>query len=273
VIEKFKQKKESKKMVRVKEISNFNMDLFRVDGKAAIVTGAATGLGQAYAVALAKAGADLFIVDLDPSDETRDLVLNEGRKAVCMEADLTIRESIDKLISACVDDYGKIDILVNNAGILKTAPLLEYSEKDWLSVIEIHIHSVFYLSKGVAKIMVDQGSGKIINIGSMLSFHGSHNAVAYVTAKSGVLGMTRAFATELAKHNVQVNALCPGWILSESGIRMFGEAWELANTIPARRFGDPYDCMGSLIYLASGASDYITGIALPMDGGYLIAGY
>jgi 2-dehydro-3-deoxy-D-gluconate 5-dehydrogenase len=120
---------------------------------------------------------------------------------------------------------------------------------------------------------VAQGSGKIINIGSMLSFQGSHNAVAYATARSAVLGMTRSFASELAKNNIQVNALCPGWILSESGIQMFGEAKELASTIPAGRFGDPYDCMGSLIYLASGASDYITGIALPMDGGYLIGGF
>jgi 2-deoxy-D-gluconate 3-dehydrogenase len=260
-------------MPRVKEISGFSMDLFRVNGKAAIVTGAATGLGQAYAVALAKAGADLFIVDLNPARETRDLILKEGRKVVYIKADLAARESIDKVVRECVEAYGRIDILVNNAGIIKTAPLLEYSKEDWLSVIEVNVNTVFYLSKEVAKIMAAQGNGKIINIGSMLSFQGSHNAVAYTTARTAVLGLTRAFASELAKYNIQVNALCPGWILSESGIKMFGEDRELAATIPAGRCGDPYDCMGSLIYLASGASDYITGVALPMDGGYLIGGF
>jgi len=260
-------------MVKVKDISSFNMDLFRVDGKVAIVTGAAVGIGRAYAVALAKAGADLFIVDLNPSRETRDLILKEGRKAVYVEADLAVRENIDTVVQECIKAYGKIDILVNNAGIIKIAPLLEYSEKDWLKVIDVNVNAVFYLSKEVAKLMVSQGSGKIINIGSMLSFQGSHNAVAYTTARTAVLGMTRAFASELAKNNVQVNALCPGWILSESGIQMFGEAKELAATIPVGRFGDPYDCMGSLIFLASEASNYITGIALPIDGGYLIGGF
>jgi 2-dehydro-3-deoxy-D-gluconate 5-dehydrogenase len=259
-------------MQRVKEISGFSMDLFRVNGKAAIVTGAAVGLGRAYAVALAKAGADLFIVDLNPALETRDLILKEGRKAVFIEADLAVRESIDKVVRGCVKAYGKIDILVNNAGIIKNAPILEYSEKDWLSVIEINVNAAFYLSKEVAKIMTAQGSGKIINIGSMLSFQGFRNAVAYTTARTAVLGLTRAFASELAKYNVQVNALCPGWILTESGIKMFGEDQKLAASIPAGRCGDPYDCMGSLIYLASGASDYVTGVSLPMDGGYLIGG-
>ena len=260
-------------MVKVKDISSFNMDLFRVDGKVAIVTGAAVGIGRAYAVALAKAGADLFIVDLNPSRETRDMIQKEGRKAVYFEADLAVQENIDTVVQECIKAYGKIDILVNNAGIIKIAPLLEYSEKDWLKVIDVNVNAVFYLSKEVAKLMVSQGSGKIINIGSMLSFQGSHNAVAYTTARTAVLGMTRAFASELAKNNVQVNALCPGWILSESGIQMFGEAKELAATIPAGRFGDPYDCMGSLIFLASRASDYVTGVALPMDGGYLIGGF
>jgi 2-dehydro-3-deoxy-D-gluconate 5-dehydrogenase len=259
-------------MVQVKPISSFSMDLFRVDGKAAIVTGASTGIGQGYAVALAKAGADLFLVDLSPCAETRDLILKEGRKAVCLQADLTIRENIDKVIRGCVDAYGKIDILVNNAGANKPDHLLDFTEANWQSTLDIHINSVFLLSQGAAKIMVAQKSGKIINIGSLFSFRGAPEGVAYTTAKSGVLGMTRGFAVELAKYNVQVNALCPGWILSASGIKFFGEDKKLAATVPAQRFGDPYDCMGSLIYLASGASDYITGVAIPMDGGYLVTG-
>jgi 2-dehydro-3-deoxy-D-gluconate 5-dehydrogenase len=258
-------------MVQVKPISDFSMDLFRVDGKAAIVTGASTGLGQAYAVALAKAGANLFLVDLNPADETRDLILKEGRKVTCLEADLTIREHIEKVVRNCVDAYGKIDILVNNAGTMKPEPVLEFSEANWKRTIDIHINTVFYLSQSVARIMVSQGRGKIINIGSLFSFQGAPGSAGYATAKTGVLGLTRDLAVELAAHNVQVNALCPGWILTASGIQMFGEDRKLAASIPAQRCGDPFDCMGSLIYLASGASDYITGVALPMDGGYLVS--
>jgi 2-dehydro-3-deoxy-D-gluconate 5-dehydrogenase len=260
-------------VVKVKPISDFSMDLFKLNGKAAIVTGASTGLGQAYAVALAKAGADLLIVDLNPPDETRELILKEGRKVICLEADVTVKENIDNIVRSCVKTYGKIDILVNNAGVMKPAPILEFTEENWKRTLEIHINTAFYLSQAAARIMVPQRSGKIINIGSMFSFQGATGAAAYATAKSGVLGLTRALAVELAKHNIQVNALCPGWILTASGMGMFGEDKELAASIPSQRCGDPFDCMGPMIFLASNASDYVTGIAMPADGGFLVAGY
>jgi 2-dehydro-3-deoxy-D-gluconate 5-dehydrogenase len=260
-------------MVTVKNISDFNMNLFRLDGKVAIVTGGNTGLGQAYAVAFAKAGADLFIVTYDKEwQETQELIQREGRKVRFIQADLTVRESIDKVVQTCLEVYGKIDILVNNAGIVRSNPLLEYKENDWKAVLDIHVNTTFFLSKEVAKHMVKQGSGKIINIGSMNSYINLSKGVAYVAAKHAVIGLTRAFSVDLAKYNIQVNAICPGYILTSTGIIFFGENKEFASSIPAKRFGDPFDCMGTAIFLASSASDYVTGIAIPIDGGFLIRG-
>jgi 2-dehydro-3-deoxy-D-gluconate 5-dehydrogenase len=260
-------------MVTVKNISDFSMNLFRLDGKVAIVTGGNTGLGQAYAAAFAKAGADLFIVTYDKEwQETRELIQKEGRKVVFIQADLTAKEAIGNVVRACLDAYGRIDILVNNAGIVKNNPVLEYKQSDWEAVLDIHVNSTFYLSQEVAKQMVKQGGGKIINIGSMNSFVNNIKDVAYVAAKHAVIGITRAFAVDLAKYNIQVNAICPGYILTSTGIVFFGENKEFAASMPAKRFGDPFDCMGAAIFLASNASDYITGVALPVDGGFLIRG-
>ena len=154
-------------------LNNFNMDFFSLKGKVAIVTEGNTGLGQAYVVALAKAGADLFVVTYDRAwDETRAMVEAEGRRIEFFQADLTDRAQIDKVISACVETYGKIDILVNNAGTIRRAPLLEYKDEDWKAVMDINLNSVYFLSQAAAKVMVAQGSGKIINIASMLSFQG-----------------------------------------------------------------------------------------------------
>jgi 2-dehydro-3-deoxy-D-gluconate 5-dehydrogenase len=261
-------------MVTVKNIADFSMNLFRLDGKVAIITGGNTGLGMTYATAFAKAGADLFIVTWDKEwDETRKLIENEGRKVSFLQADLTVRENIDKVVKACLDVYGKIDILVNNAGIVRNNPLLEYKESDWKDVLEIHVNTTFYLSKEVAKQMVKQGKGKIINIGSMQSFVNLTNGIAYTSAKHAVIGLTRGFAADLAQYNIQVNALCPGYILTSTGIVFFGDDKEFRDSIPAKRFGDPFDCMGTAIFLASDASNYVTGVALPVDGGFLIKGH
>jgi 2-deoxy-D-gluconate 3-dehydrogenase len=252
-------------------ISDFTMDLFRLDGKVAIVTGGNTGLGQAYVVALSKAGADLFVVTYDDAwEETRKLTASTGRRIEFLQSDLTIRESIDRVAKACMNTYGKIDILINNAGIIRFAPLLEFKDEDWRDVIDIHVNATYYLSHAVAKLMAARGEGKIINIASMLSYHGSKFAVSYAASKTGVVGLTRAFASELAASNVQVNAIAPGYILSSAGAAFFGEDTVLKALIPAGRFGYPFDCMGIAVFLASNASDYVTGQVFPVDGGYLI---
>jgi len=254
-------------------VSNFSMDFFRLDGKVAIVTGGNTGLGQGYAVGLAKAGADLFIVTYDTSwDETRKLVEAEGRRVEFLKADLSAKENIPKVVEGCLEAYGKIDILVNNAGIIKRAPLLDYKDEDWQAVIDVNLNAVYYLSHETAKVMAKQGGGKIINVCSMLSFQGGKFVPSYTAAKHGVAGITRAFANELASLNIQTNAVAPGYIATNNTAPIRadeGRSEEILARIPAGRWGYPFDVIGSVIFLASRASDYINGHILAVDGGWL----
>ena len=255
-------------------LNNFSMDFFSLKGKVAIVTGGNTGLGQAYVVALAKAGANLFVVTYDRSwDETRAMVEAEGRKIEFFQADLTDRAQIDKVIEACVEKFGKIDILVNNAGTIRRAPLLEYKDEDWKAVMDINLNSVYFLSQAAAKVMVGQGSGKIINIASMLSFQGGKFVPPYTASKHGVAGITKAFANELAAHNIQINAIAPGYIKTANTAPIRADEKrnaEILSRIPANRWADPFDLMGAVVFLASKASDYVNGHILAVDGGWLV---
>ena len=181
-------------------LNEFSMDFFSLEGKVAIVTGGNTGLGQGYAVALAKAGADLFIVAYERNwDETKALIENEGRKVSFLQGDITKKETINEIVKTCLEVYGKIDILVNNAGTIRRAPLLEYKEEDWNAVIDLNLNAQYFLSQAVAKIMVEQKNGKIINVASMLSFQGGKFVPPYTASKHGVAGITKAFANELGR--------------------------------------------------------------------------
>ena len=252
-------------------LNNFNMDFFSLKGKVAIVTGGNTGLGQAYVVALAKAGADLFVVTYDRAwDETRAMVEAEGRKVEFFQADLTDRTQVSKTVEECIKVYGKIDILVNNAGTIRRAPLLEYKDEDWDAVMAINIDSVYHLSQDVAKVMVKQGAGKIINIASMLAFQGGKFVPPYTASKHAVAGITKAFANELAAHNIQINALAPGYIKTANTAPIRADEKrnaEILSRIPAERWTDPFDLMGAVGFLASKASDYVNGHILAVDGG------
>ena len=255
-------------------LNNFNMDFFSLKGKVAVVTGGNTGLGQAYVVALAKAGADLFVVTYDRAwDETRAMVEAEGRKIEFFQADLTDRTQVSKTVEECIKVYGKIDILVNNAGTIRRAPLLEYKDEDWDAVMAINLDSVYHLSQDVAKIMVTQGSGKIINIASMLAFQGGKFVPPYTASKHAVAGITKAFANELAVHNVQINAIAPGYIKTANTAPIRADEKrnaEILSRIPAERWADPFDLMGAVVFLASKASDYVNGHILAVDGGWLV---
>ncbi|WP_434564662.1 2-dehydro-3-deoxy-D-gluconate 5-dehydrogenase KduD [Thermoanaerobacterium thermosaccharolyticum] len=255
-------------------ITDFSMDFFRLDGKVAIVTGGNTGLGQGYAVALAKAGADLFIVTHnDRFDETRELIEKEGRKVEFFQTDLSVRENINEVVDKCLESFGKIDVLVNNAGTIRRAPLLEYKDEDWKAVLDINLNAVYYLSHEVAKVMVKQVSGKIINIASMLSFQGGKFVPPYTASKHGVAGITKAFANELADKNIQVNAIAPGYIETNNTAPIRADEnrnAEILSRIPAGRWGHPFDVMGALVFLASKASDYVNGHILAVDGGWLV---
>ena len=203
-------------------MEKFSLDFFKLDGKVAIVTGGNTGLGMAYVEALAAAGADVLVTTFDNNtEEVKNIVESLGRKIVFVQGDLTKKETRDKVVSTCLEEFGKIDILVNNAGTIRRAPLLEYKDEDWQAVMDINLNSVYYLSQAVAKVMAKQGYGKIINIASMLSFQGGKFVPPYTASKHGVAGITKAFANELADLNIQVNAIAPGYI-------------KTANTAPIR---------------------------------------
>ncbi|WP_251551568.1 2-dehydro-3-deoxy-D-gluconate 5-dehydrogenase KduD [Neobacillus muris] len=255
------------------QLDNFSLDFFSLSGKVAIVTGGNTGLGQGYAAAFAKAGADLFIVTYDNNwDETRELIEKQGRRVEFFQADLTNREAIKSVVAACLDAYGRIDILVNNAGTIRRAPLLEYKQEDWDAVMDINLNSVYFLSQEVAKVMVEQKSGKIINIASMLSFQGGKFVPPYTASKHAVAGITRAFANELAQYGVQINAIAPGYVetANTAPIREDEERKEeITARIPAGRWATPADLMGVVVFLASKASDYMNGHILAVDGGWL----
>lgn len=201
----------------------FKMDLFSLKDKVAIITGGNTGLGQGYAVALAEAGADIFIPTFGTRewDETRKMIEKRGRRVEFMDVDLTQKGIADKVVEKAVELFGHIDILINNAGMIKRNPLLESKDEDWDKVININLNTVYHMSMAVAKVFAKQKSGKIINIGSMLSFQGGKFIPSYTTSKHGVAGLTKAFASELGAYNVQVNAIAPGYI-------------KTANTAPIR---------------------------------------
>lgn len=255
-------------------LDNFSMDFFTLNGKVAIVTGGNTGLGQGYVVALAKAGADIFVTTHNTNwEETRVLVEKEGRRVEFLKVDLTNRQEIKSVVGACMSTFGRIDILVNNAGTIRRAPLLDYKDEDWRAVMDINLDAVYYLSKDVAKIMVSQGSGKIINIASMLAFQGGKFVPPYTASKHAVAGLTKAFANELGDKNIQINAIAPGYIATANTAPIRADENrnnEISGRIPAGRWGHPFDVMGTVVFLASKASDYVNGHILAVDGGWLV---
>ncbi len=255
-------------------LNEFSMDFFSLAGKVAIVTGGNSGLGQGYAVALAKAGANLFIVTHDTNwDETKALIENEGSKVSFIQGDITKKETISDIVKTCLEVYGKIDILVNNAGTIRRAPLLEYKDEDWNAVIDLNLSAQYFLSQSVAKVMTEQKNGKIINIASMLAFQGGKFVPSYTASKHGVAGITKAFANELAEHNIQINAIAPGYIATANTAPIRADKnrnQEILSRIPAGRWGSPFDLMGTVVFLSSRASDYMNGHILAVDGGWLV---
>lgn len=254
-------------------LADFSLDCFKLTDKVAVVTGGNTGLGQGYAVALAKAGADLFIVCHHADwDETKALIEDTGGRVHFYQADLTKRENIRHIVDECINVYGRIDILVNNAGMIRRTPLLEYEAEDWQAVMDLNLNAVYFLSQEVAKVMVKQGSGKIINIASMLSFQGGKFVPPYTASKHGVVGLTKAFANELAPYNIQTNAIAPGYVATANTAPIRADQErnaEILSRIPAGRWASPSDLMGAVVFLSSKASDYMNGHVLAVDGGWL----
>ncbi|HDP68620.1 MAG TPA: 2-dehydro-3-deoxy-D-gluconate 5-dehydrogenase KduD [Candidatus Marinimicrobia bacterium] len=249
------------------------LDKFKLDGKVAIVTGASRGLGQGIAVGLAEAGADLALVDVLEMGNTKEAIEKTGRKAIPIHADLSSIGCVKLIVEKTVAEYGRIDVLVNNAGIIRRAPLVEFSEKDWDDVININQKTLFFLSQAVAKVMIEKGNGgKIINTASMLSFQGGIRVPSYTASKSAVMGLTRLMANELAPYGINVNAIAPGYMATDNTAPLRTDATrsrEILSRIPAGRWGKPEDLQGVAVFLASAASDYMQGYTIAVDGGWL----
>ena len=247
-------------------------DMFNLSGKVAIVTGARTGIGQGIAEGLAEAGADIIGAGHASMPETEAYISGLGRKFKFYEIDLGKQDKIQALVDYAVKEFGRLDILVNNAGIIRRQDVLDFSEENWDDVISMNLKSLFFLSQACARYMKDNGGGKIINIASMLSFQGGIRVVSYTASKSGVMGITKLMANELAKFNIQVNAIAPGYIATNNTAALMADAKrsaEILGRIPADRWGTPQDLKGAAIFLASRASDYVNGHVLAGDGGWL----
>lgn len=252
---------------------------FALDGRVAVVTGGNGGIGRSIALGMARAGASVAI--LARNEDKNDNVLTEltaiGVPAMALQLDVTRRDTLADAMSEVERTLGSIDILVNNAGVaVISGGVLNETEQDWDTVIATHLHATFLLSKIAATSMVKRKRGKIINLASMYSFFGSGMLPSYSSAKGGIVQLTKSMAVELAPHNIQVNAIAPGWIATEmTAPARDNPDWSdfnkmiLART-PAARWGEADEVAGASVFLASSAADFVTGVTLPVDGGYSV---
>ena len=250
------------------------LNQFKLKDRIALVTGASTGLGAAIAIALAEAGAHVACHGNTRSPEAMcEQIMNAGGVAHAVTGDLSQPETPKHLVAQTLDHFGRIDILINNAGTIRRAPAEDYSDEDWTAVIEVNLSSVFRLSKLAGKQMIERGNGgKIVNIASLLSFQGGITVPAYAASKGGVAQLTKALANEWAKHNINVNAIAPGYMRTANTAALQADETrnrQILERIPAGRWGEPEDLAGAAVFLSSSASDYINGHVLVVDGGWL----
>lgn len=248
------------------------MNPFDLSGRVAVVTGANTGIGQAIAIALAQAGADVALVGRTPAEDTAAAIRDLGRRALIVSADLSNIEPVQRIVDETVAGLGGLDILVNNAGIIRRADAVDFTEDDWDAVVDTNLKSVFFLCQAAGRHMIAQGKGRIINIASMLTFQGGIRVPSYTASKSGIGGLTKLLANEWAKHGLSVNAIAPGYIATNNTAAL--QADEARNAaildrIPAGRWGDAADLGGAAVFLASDAAAYVQGHILAVDGGWL----
>jgi len=245
---------------------------FDLTGKVAIVTGANTGIGQAIALALAAAGADIAAVGRTPAAETVEKARALGRRAEIISADLSSIEPVQRVVDETLAKLRGLDILVNNAGIIRRADSIDFTEADWDAVIDTNLKSVFFLCQAAGRHMIAQGQGKIINIASMLTFQGGIRVPSYTASKSGIGGLTKLLANEWAAKGVNVNAIAPGYIATNNTAALQADETRnksILDRIPAARWGDADDLGGAAVFLASSAANYVQGHILAVDGGWL----
>ncbi len=251
------------------------LDLFRLDGRVAVVTGSSRGLGAGMALALAEAGADVVCVERSADSTTADAVRALGRRAHVVTTDLAAA-SPDEL-AAVVDDavaaLGRVDVLVNNAGTIRRSPAAEHPTAWWDEVLTVNLDAVWHLSQAAGRHMLERGSGKIVNVASMLSFQGGITVPGYTASKHAVAGLTKALANEWAARGVNVNAVAPGYMATDNTAALRDDAaraGSISDRIPAGRWGTPADLAGAVVFLASDAAAYVHGTVIPVDGGWLV---
>jgi 2-dehydro-3-deoxy-D-gluconate 5-dehydrogenase len=247
--------------------------LFDLGGRVALVTGANTGLGQAIAIGLARAGASIAAVGRSEPAGTRDAITALGGRFAWIRAELGARADYAAIVAGAATELGGADVLVNNAGTIRRADALEFGEADWDDVMNVNLKAVFFLSQAFARRLVAAGrGGKIVNVASMLSFQGGIRVASYTASKSGVAGLTKLLANEWAAKGINVNAIAPGYFATSNTDALRADPVrnrEILGRIPAGRWGEPSDLEGAAVFLASAASDYVHGTILPVDGGWL----
>jgi 2-deoxy-D-gluconate 3-dehydrogenase len=248
-----------------------NSSLFSLEGKVALVTGGNGGIGNAIARGLRDAGAKIVVTGRN-QEKNQAIAKELGGAIEVFTLDVREEAAVERIIAEIVEKLGRLDILVNNAGILRGGPSINFSRNDWDAVVETHITGSFLCSKYSARAMVaKREGGKIINIGSMGSIFGAPGGIAYATAKTGVIGLTRSLAIELAPDNIQVNAILPGFIKTDMTSSTPDIPREkIRQRTPAGRWGEPEELIGAAVFLASTASNFVTGVQLPVDGGYSV---
>ena len=247
-------------------------NLFSLEGKVALVTGGAQGIGRTLCLALAQAGADIGVADilLAPAEQTSTEIQAMGHKALAIEADVSQAASVRAMVAACVSDLGKLDILVNNAGVFPIAVVAMMSEADWAKVMNINLTGVFLCCQAALGPLRQSESGRIINLASVSGLVGAVGMAHYAASKAGVIGFTKSLAREIAPDGITVNAIAPGIILTEQARHNFPASSLAAYTtqVPLGRLGSPDDLSGMVVFLASTAASYITGQVYAIDGGY-----
>lgn len=254
-------------------ITDFTTEFFSLSGKNAIVTGGNTGLGQAFSLALAKGGANILMPSIMPDDrEFNALIEREGVRAVYMNADLTTDGVPKQIVDRCIAEFGSVDILINCAGVGINKEFRQYSREQWDPMVRVNLTAAFEVAHEAALHMIEQQGGKIINIASMFSFLGGQWSPAYASTKHGIVGLTKAFCDELAQYNIQVNAIAPGYFATKVTEQTRSDPernkWVIDHS-PTGRWGHVADLMGTTVFLASRASDFVNGAVVPVDGGYL----
>ena len=253
---------------------HFMSGLFSLEDRVAVVTGASRGLGRAMALGLADAGADIVAIATTRESAAGTVAEVEalGRRAVAVGCRQQDPAEVRRATSESIEAHGRVDILVNNAGIIRRAPAEDYSDEDWAAVVDTNLNGVFQFCRGIGRHMLERGRGKIVNVASLLSFSGGIRVPAYSASKGGVMQLTKALANAWANKGVQVNAIAPGYFVTDNTEALRADEAryeEILARIPAGHWGDPSDLQGAVVFLSSAASDYVTGHILVVDGGWM----